>query len=409
MTQVRNASTSRRRRSVIIAMIIAAVLFMAGSFIPPLVIALNKPLATDRSVSITSEPSRALVFDAEALSEGRVPTVNAEREECRGIDVDELPHSCLVVEGDGILSRITTTSPTQKRSEADVDSLTQLTINDEVIAEYNDHLRLQRSSTFPVPEPVSEQSLLLPGLPELENPGPFIRTGLQYFFPYATERISYDYFDPLAQTPIPLDYVGQGKHNGHDSYQFHHSVQAVELSDSLARYFTQPTAPSDSPTASPIASPLSALSENERAMVDSISTHGPADRFYTPDELELFGHSPDDTVVMSPYYSVQRTVWAENRTGVLLDTHETIHVYFAADEDEAQARANAPSPMSTLLFIDTQWDEDTLAVQQEQADGIVGLLRGLQIFAYLTKAVAFFFAAWAVVSIVRSRMKGQES
>ncbi|WIM71757.1 porin PorA family protein [Corynebacterium suedekumii] len=250
----------RRRR-----FLVAALLFMAGSFIAPLTIQLLKPLPTDYDATFRTAETSALVAG------DTVTPANADRPECATPDL--APHSCFVDEVAAVSTQHTTTAATDTRTEITAETTRELLLDGEPTARLDDEVRLARSSGYPVSDPVSRLVIDAPGLPGELAPEPFIRTGLQYFFPFTLERRSYDYFDTTAQLTVPLDYVGEGEHNGHEAYELHHTVTAVPLAEAVARAYLHPTELTARPSPSGGAL-FGLLSDEQRAMTRAGHTSG---------------------------------------------------------------------------------------------------------------------------------------
>ncbi len=398
LTELRNRSRAGRRILLILAAAIIAVIL--GNFVAPPIINLMTPLSTDLAESYTTEPAPALVLDQAARSEGRVPAANAGREECAAQDTSELPLSCFIVAIESQLRRETTTSPTDNRREAEIDSRTEVLADGETAAELTDHLRVTRSSTYPVADPVARMTARVTGVDTELGTGETARQGLQYFFPFETERRSYDYFDPVAQRTIPIDYVDEVPHNGLETYQFHHRAEALPLTEAIARGWAQPDDPQ--PAGRQL---LNLLDEEQRALLDGFTVNGPAGEFYSDEELERLGRDAETTVVLDPYYTVVRTLWVEPESGVIIDSEEEFHLYFAASPQEARELADEPSPARAMYHAVAHWDETTQAAQHDQAAPVVERLRVLQILATVCKALAFVLIAAAAAMVVRRRLE----
>ncbi|AGF73587.1 hypothetical protein A605_12955 [Corynebacterium halotolerans YIM 70093 = DSM 44683] len=398
MAELRNPSRAGRRLLVVITLAVIAIIL--GNFVAPPIINLMKPLSTDISATYTTEPAPTLVLDAVALREGRVPDANADDGGCAGQDPAELPLSCFIVETESHLHRETTTSPADDRREADVDTRLEVRAGDRLLAGITDHLRVTRQSTYPVADPVARMSVDLPGADLGLDTGEAVRRGLQYFFPFTTERRSYAYFDPIAQRTIPLDYVAEEPHHGLETYRFHHEVTALPLTEAIARGWAQPEEPQ--PAGQQL---LNLLSDEQRALLDGLQVVGRAGDYYSDAELARLDRDAETTVVLEPYYAVARTLWTEPESGVIVDSEREFHIYLAADPREAQALAAEPSPDRAIFHTVAHWDERTQAAQHEKAQPVVDRLRALQVLATVCKALAFVLIAVAAVMIVRRRLE----
>src|SRR5690606_16089046 len=71
-----------------------------------------------------------------------------------------------------------------------------------------DRITLDRVSSEPIDEATSTMQLVSAGGSEPAPVG-FARNGLQYKFPFATEKRAYDYFDASTFTTNPIEFVGE--------------------------------------------------------------------------------------------------------------------------------------------------------------------------------------------------------
>ena len=349
------------RRPPIRLLLLAMVTFLLGSLVPPLLIGQMKPLPTDLRQDYLSSPAETVMLSPEAVAEGTVPEENRARTECREGTFPDVPYSCLVVETTTHRELTVSTSEAPERGELDVAATTTLYAAETPIAGINDSLRLDRSSTYPVSDPVSELAVTIPALDQATTTGPFVREGLQYFFPFPPERRSYPRYDTVAERPLLLDYVGEVERAGLETFEFHHTFTALPL-----------TEPDDN------------RPRPEEAEGSVFTT------------LEAWG-------LGSVWYAVDRTVWVEPKSGTLVDTQERIHLYFATDPAEAAARAFDPAPEFSILHTSAGWDSATVDRQHERAAGVSSRLRVLQVSAVLLKTVALATVIWAVVLLVRER------
>lgn len=363
------------RRTPIQLLLVGALLFLLASIVPPAVIGWMRPIDSGLSLNFATRPAPTMLITATSTGLGEIPEENVGRPECRLADPSapsapssraDLPYSCLTAVRDTRQVTALTTSDAPKRGEVEVDALLQVRQQDTVLAEIDDSLRLDRRSTFPVSDPVSHLTVSIPHLGSGAVDEGFVREGLHYFFPFPTSRESYAWYDMAAREPLWLDYVGETRHNDVDTYEFHQSIPAIEMSHQSAVTI--------------------ALRPEEQ---ESLATHA-------------------DSGLGTPYYAVERTVWVEPESGVIVDIRTEPHLYFAADATEAAERAFAPSRDYTIYHTLAEWDEETLAQQHDQATDVAGTLRALQVFAVLLKTLALILVGWAVVLLVRERRELRE-
>ena len=347
-----------------------AVALVAGHVAPPLIINLMKLQDTNVSSTYRAAPAEAQLLDVAAFRDGAPTPGNAGREECA--DGESAPLSCFHVTGPAQVERTTATAPAEKYIEADVTTHITVDVAGQTALEIEDELRISRDSNFPVPEPRAHTEVTSPAL-RIDAAGePAVREGLQWFFPFTTERRSYLYFDVLAQEPTPIDYVGETEVSGLEAWEFSQTLDGTALPWPSEETF-----------------------------------FGPAERFYTPAERTDRGFADDTAVALEPYYAVDRTVFVEPETGTVLDVRETLHLYLATDDEDAAdliaATDGAAHPLRTLLHTDADWDADTREQQADKARPDLAVLRGLQILAWVANAVALALIAALVVHVVRVR------
>lgn len=337
----------RSRRPLLVMLAAAVIAIIVGAFVPPVIINSMKPLSTDYVGGYSTDPAPTLMADLAALRAGQVPAERADDPACGAEDPD---FSCFVSETTSRLERGTATAPVAETGrEAWVEAETRLLgEGSEPLLEIGDRVRVTRRSTYPVAQPASRLTFTLPRVDGEIDTGEFARSGLQYFFPFAVERRSYDRFDPLTRRADPIDFVGELPRNGLDTYQFHHRLSGLPLADPLASAY--------SPTG------------QEQA-----------------------------------HYAVDRTVWVEPESGIILDSVEEFHVYLAADGQQARQRADRPEAGHTIYHATLGWDEETRAAQHDLAAPLVSQLRGLQVLATLSKTLGIVLLITAAVLFVRRR------
>ena len=168
---------------------------------------------------------------------------------------------------------------------------------DNVVSTAVDAVTLNRFSAEPDADLQSSFQIQAPDLGLNEDTGKFARVGLQYRFPFDTERRSYQFFDTTAQTDNLMDFSDAVKEHGTKSLQFEQNVGAVNMLNAVTDALRRD----------------GDLSDNDRAALTDLQVTAPARRWYSADELAAQGISPDEQVSMTRYYSVARTVrWSRN-------------------------------------------------------------------------------------------------
>ena len=349
-----------RRRSIQL-LLVAALLFVIGSAVPPVLISLMRPLAVGQSLTFTTLPNDTVSLMAPVDGSQGIPQPNRDRPECAGGGMPEVPYSCFVVTLPSHQTTALTTSEAADDSEVTVDAVMQVLFGETVATEMHDIVVLDARSTYPVSDPVSQMSISVPNLASGMATDYFVREGLQYFFPFPSSRQSYPWFDMTAQEALLLDYVRETERHGMETYEFHHRFPDLAMDRNSAHAIT--------------------FSADVNATLDEMAA---AD----------FG---------IPRYAVDRRVWVEPESGTIVDSRTEIHLFFADDSAESTTRAFTPSPDYTIYHTVAEWDAATIAQQTEEAAAVLSTLRALQVFAVVLKTAALIAVLAGVVLLLRER------
>lgn len=351
-----------------IAFVTAAVLFIMAAVVPALVTALLKPIPVDIARSITTQPAATVMVDPA----------------CAGAS----PLSCPHVETTTQLRREVTTNKTEVRDEVDlrVDESLQRTDTNDAIITIDDSLRLIRHSTYPVIDSTSHMKVKSKALNLNFDTGDFARDGLQYFFPFHTERRSYQFFDPIAQKTWPLDYVQQD--NG--EYVFTQTVPATNLVKAATRSYTQPDDISDEHSTQAQTSDLSPEQQKQLAAMQVTDPQGSA--------------------LLTPYYATTRTLWVEPKSGVVVNQEEDVFMFYAGSQREADRIAASGhddelAKERTILRTSLNWDADTQANARAEARPTVVALKAARVGGFLVKMVGV--AALIIGVLLASRRRSE--
>lgn len=395
-------------RATAVKLAVAAVIAMIlGTVVPPLIADLRTLVPTGQPGVFRSEPAEARVLHLSALAEREVPPQNAVTPGCTDDATAGL--ECYQVTGQVVLDRATTTAKAEVFAEVNVDSHLTVRLDGVRVAEITDHSVLDRTSALPVLEPVARTAATVPPLATDVTSVPSYRTGVTHFFPPTSERRSYPYFDLLAHGSTPIDFVDEAVVDGVDAYTYSQNLGAVSL--------LRAAVASQSPTGEIPEDPADQEAALNEAVTDYSSgpntlsriMTGPAERFYSVAEREELGLAADDVVRPQPYYTAERFLTVEPDTGVILDSEETVHVFFALDQREAEAMAERPPhPVRTGFHAQTRWDAETRQAQLELVKPTLRLFRALQIIAWIFTTAAFLLLAATVVTVVRIRAARRE-
>ncbi|MDI9918806.1 DUF3068 domain-containing protein [Rhodococcus sp. IEGM 1379] len=201
-----------------------------------------------------------------------------------------------------------------------------------------DTVTLDRVSSMPTNDPAGTIQTD-PGQPAQE----LSRDGLQYKFPFNTEKKTYPYFDLNARATQDIDFVEETEINGMKVYHFTQTVEPVDLSKVV-----------NSPT-------------NKLTL--------PADTWGVPG-----GETP---ITMTRWYTNVRDLWVEPKTGVIVKGQEQLHQYYGRNKNSVDV---------DVLNVTLPFDEATIEYQIGQAKDGMDLLnlvgRTVPIIAGILGAIA---------------------
>ncbi|KAA0017390.1 DUF3068 domain-containing protein [Antrihabitans cavernicola] len=180
-----------------------------------------------------------------------------------------------------------------------------------------DRVTIDRKTGEPTDDPIGSIQL------QSDKPGQEVsHTGLQYRFPFDTEKKTYPFFDVNARQSFPMDFVDEQEINGQKVYHFHQKTPIVDLS----KVVNLPT--------------------NKLSL--------PADKWGVPGGAE--------PVTMTRWYQNERDYYIEPKTGVVIRGREQVHQFYARSADK---------PEVTVLKADFDTDQNTINFQLKEAkDGI---------------------------------------
>ncbi|MDO4761184.1 MAG: DUF3068 domain-containing protein [Corynebacterium sp.] len=388
----------------VICVTVGIVLFSLAELIPTFILGSIKPLPIGLARHISTAPAQALVYDPEQVCAAN------------------LSNDCRISTHEIVLNRHISTSPGTAATPAKAKARVTLDVSEEItdtstgapLFSITDSLQLLRNSTYPVVDPVSHMKVEAPGMGVNFETGDFARDGLQYFFPFNSERRSYKFFDSYAQTPYPIDYV-RTEHQGESAYfddsavyVYQQQLPVVDLSEAALRSYTQPQDISDDPAETPGEEDLTRAQQNRIAKLE---LQGPASKFYAD--------GGNEAVRLTPFYTANRTIWVESTSGVILNQADDVYFFFAADAAEAHRTARAAGmlkepdlnatnvhtsdptlsadPFRTLFRARFEFDQRTQTAQKELAQPVVNTIFRLQLYPYLVKLAAVFliiFGLW---------------
>ncbi|MBN4927680.1 DUF3068 domain-containing protein [Hoyosella rhizosphaerae] len=180
-----------------------------------------------------------------------------------------------------------------------------------------DRVTIDRETAVPVNEPIASLQT------DREAPAAQLpRDGLQYQFPYGTEKRSYPFYDLTARSSFDIDFVEETTVDGMTVYRFRHTIEPVDL--------------------------FRATRDQTNRIGMPKSAWGIADGAADADEI----------VFMSRHYTVERDLWVEPASGMIVDSRERVKQFFGMNPtDEAV----------TVLSYDLRFTNDTISALASQA------------------------------------------
>lgn len=162
------------------------------------------------------------------------------------------------------------------------------------------------------------------------TPIPLPHEGLSYRFPFHTKKVSYQYFDPIAQEAFDANYQGEDDVNGLSTYRFTQNVGYD----------------ADGKLSDPIKYP-SLYGHDEDGEISAPASMWGVD-----------SDDPDEQITMTRYYAAQRTFWVDPVSGTIVKTEEHANHYYARDPLK---------PETTLTDYKLRSDEETIEAQVDAA------------------------------------------
>ena len=212
-----------------------------------------------------------------------------------------------------------------------------------------DRVTLDRVTAMPIDDPIG--SLQVSATAPAEE---LSHTGLQYKFPFDAQQQSYPFFDLTARQSFDINFVEETEINGTKVYHYNQKVGPVDLS----KVTNDPA--------------------NKLAL--------PADTWGVPG-----GQLP---ITMTRWYQVERDVWVEPQTGVIVKGQEQLYQYYARSADK---------PEVTVLKTTLPFNEQTIENQLAQAkDG----MDKLSLFGRILPIIAGILGILALIAGIIIGLRG---
>ncbi|MBS4728188.1 DUF3068 domain-containing protein [Mycobacterium sp. SM1] len=204
---------------------------------------------------------------------------------------------------------------------------------------------------------------------------PLPHEGLDYRFPFHTEKKTYPYFDPIAQKAYDANYDGEEDVNGLRTYRFTQNVG----------YDT------DGKLVEPVKYP-------------SLYAHDEDSKFTASAAMWGISDNPDDSITMTRYYAAQRTFWVDPVSGTIVKEEDHANHYFARDPLKPEVTVAEYRVTSNEDTIESQVnaardERDRLALWSRvlpitfTATGLIALIGGVLLGSFSLRAEAALLAS----------------
>ncbi|MGP9724435.1 DUF3068 domain-containing protein [Corynebacterium sp. AOP40-9SA-29] len=407
-----------------LAILLGAALLVIALALPNYVLPKGKVIPKDIESATVTKVTPGILTDAGALAADEPVAGKESLPECQG---ENKVVSCFIWPETDIQSQrfVRAQDPT------DDDEVTleaggtvyqaDLPEPDNLLSAEIDRVTLDRKTVYPVDEPTSSLNITAPGVDGgnvNEDVPQFTRTGLQFQFPFNTEKKAYPYFDHRLMETNDIDFVDQEKMDGETVYRFEQQIGPSEMY----------------PNVEAMLKGDGELSAADQQSLGSLKLSFPAAKWgLTPDEVE--GWDPEDEdaaasddedaasnddedadlgpeVEMSRYYTVDRTLRVQPDTGVIVHGAEEVWMYYARDDAEAEEMAQPENrerelanPTRTAMYYPGEFNDETHENQMNRAkDG----LRSMDIIGtYVPWGAGIIGVILLVVGIILARSSGR--
>lgn len=423
-----------------LAIILGAALLVIALALPIYVLPKGKVIPKDIESATVTKVAPGILTDAAALAADEPVAGKESLPECRG---ENKVVSCFIWPETDIQSQrfVRAQDPTDDK-EVTLEAggtvyQADLPEPDNLLSAEIDRVTLDRESAYPVDEPTSSLNITAPGVDGgnvNEDVPQFTRTGLQFQFPFNTEKKAYPYFDHRLMETNDIDFVDQEKMDGETVYRFEQQIGPSEMY----------------PNVEAMLKGDGELSAADQQSLGSLKLSFPAAKWgLTPDEVD--GWDPEDTedtedtentensegsedaaasndddedategedadlgpeVEMSRYYTVDRTLRVQPDTGVIVHGAEEVWMYYARDDAEAEEMAQPENrerelanPTRTAMYYPGEFNDETHENQMNRAkDG----LRSMDLIGtYIPWGAGIIGVILLVVGIILARSSGR--
>lgn len=402
-----------------LAIILGAALLVIALALPIYVVPQGKVIPKDIESATVTKVTPGILTDAGALAADEPVAGKESLPECQG---DNKVVSCFIWPETDIQSQRFVMA--QEPTDDDVITLeaggtvyqADLPEPENLLSAEIDRVTLDRETAFPVDEPTSSINMTQPGVEGtnvVEDVAQFTRNGLQFQFPFDTEKKSYPYFDHRLLETNDIDFVDEETMDGETVYRFEQEIGPAEMH----------------PNVESMLGSDGELTEADRQVLDSLKLEFPAAKWgLTPDEVEGWDPEDDDAVAneddeageadlgpgveMSRYYTVNRVLRVQPDTGVIVHGAEEVWMFYARDDEDAaemaeeeNREAELANPTRTALYYPGEFNDETHANQMARAKDGLSTLNMMG--TYIPWAAGIIGVLLLVIGFILSRATGR--
>lgn len=366
--------------------LLGAALLVFAIALPTYVVPKGKVFPTDIVSTTPTEIVESNLLDSGALAKGEPVKSQANRPECAK-DNDNKPLNCFIHKGIEMQSQRFLTAEEPANDEVVTLSAALTLFRKDIPEPRNlvnatvDRVTYDRKTQLPIDEPVATFDVNPPigqkdGEEGKASIGPNVRKGITYQFPMGTDRRSYDYFDLQSQTVNPIDYAGEEELNGLTVYRFEQQLGPIDLYERMKELLNEDGELSKADESTLAALRLGFPASQWGLDKDEIVESAVKKPEKAPENAEEAEGDDDPVVEMDRFYTVNRTVWIEPNTGVIMNGREEIFQYYAQNQEDADKinenrEEEIANPTRTATYFPGQWNEDARAGQYAKAkDGL---------------------------------------
>ncbi len=339
-----------------VLIIIGAALLIIAVLLPTFLVPRLKVVPLDLTSSTNTIIQDGALLDSRLLGENKPAKGREDDPRCEEGE-EPLPIHCFISDETPIQSKRWVTIEEPADSEvATLQVGTTLIRHDReepanLINATIDRITIDRSTAWPVDEPVSTVEINAPAAGSDVAPPAFTRGGVQYQFPFDADKKTYDYFDVQSMELFQIDFLGEEEQDGTTVYKYQMVIPPQNLYENLTDHFTR----------------------DGREMTEADEASLAAFRLKFP--ANIWGEEGDEEIEMDRYYTNTRTVRVEPSTGMIVNGREEMFMFYAKDQEEANEiastqgheRERAERNRTALDYV-AQWDDESKARQLAKAN-----------------------------------------